>query len=107
MSLDYILIGNRIRDARLAKNLTQEKLAEKLDVSIAYLSRLERGDTLINLKRLHQICSILDTSEGFILNDTYEDSKNYLNKEFSDLFKSCPAEKIKLIYNIAKVIAEN
>ena len=107
MSLDYIVVGNRLRDARIAKKLTQEKLAEKLDVSIAFLSRLERGDSVINLKRLHQLCTILEVSEGYILNGVHKDSVNYLNKEFFNLLKSCPAEKVKLIYNVAKVIAEN
>ena len=30
MALDYNIIGNRIKQARLAKNYTQEDLAEKI-----------------------------------------------------------------------------
>lgn len=59
MALDYTLIGERIKLARAKEKLTQEKLAEKLDVSVAYLSRIECGDAFINLKRLNQICEIL------------------------------------------------
>ena len=33
--------------------------------------------------------------------------KAYLNTAFSDLLKNCPAEKIDLIYKVAKVIAED
>ena len=43
MALDYNIIGERLKKARIDNNLTQEKLAEKLDVSIAFLSRIERG----------------------------------------------------------------
>lgn len=107
MALDYNIIGERLKQARINKNLTQEKLAEQLDVSIAFLSRIERGSSFINLKRLNQICSILDVSEGEILNGTSKDSDSYLNKDFSDLLKQCPPEKISLIYNIAKVIIDN
>lgn len=35
------------------------------------------------------------------------DSSNYLDKEFAELLKNCSPEKQKLIYNIAKTIAEN
>lgn len=35
------VIGNHIRIARLNKNLTQEQLAEKCDVSTKYISALE------------------------------------------------------------------
>ena len=106
MALDYSVIGSRLKQARLAKNLTQEDLSEQIDTSVAFLSRVERGNSHINLKRLSQICSILEVSEGYILSGSYSDSQNYLNKEFSELLKKCSPDKQKLIYNIAKIIAE-
>lgn len=107
MALDYSIIGQRIKQARLNKNLTQEDLAEQIDISVAFLSRVERGNSHINLKRLNQLCRLLDVSEGYILNGVSSKSENYLNKEFSDLLKSCKPETQKLIYDIAKVIAED
>ena len=59
MALDFNIIGQRLKKARLDKNLTQEMLAEKLDVSVAFLSRIERGNSHINLKRLSEICNLL------------------------------------------------
>ena len=49
MALDYSIIGSRLKQARLAKNLTQEDLSEKIDISVAFLSRVERGNSHINL----------------------------------------------------------
>ena len=106
MALDYSIIGQRIKQARLAKNYTQDELSEKLDVSIAFLSRVERGSSHINLKRLHQLCNLLDVSEGYILNGASSDSENYLTQEFNDLIKSCTVDKQRLIYKVAKIIAE-
>lgn len=107
MAIDYKLIGSRIHTARTNKGFTQENLAEKLDVSIAFLSRVERGTTEINLKRLSQICELLDVTEGEILNGSSNTSKDYLNNDFSILLKNCPPEKLKLIYDIAKVVIDN
>ena len=107
MALDYTVIGQRIKQARLAKNLTQEDLAEKIDISVAFLSRVERGNSHINLKRLNQLCRLLDVSEGYILNGASSNSENYLDKEFSELIKSCSPENQRLIYNIAKVITDS
>ena len=107
MGLDYNVIGSRIKEARRAKNLTQEALSEQLDLSVAFLSRVERGSSHINLKRLNQICDILEVSEGYILNGADSTKKNYLDKEFSELLKKCTPEKQKMIYEIAKTIAEN
>jgi len=107
MAIDYSLIGERLKAARLSKNLTQEKLAEQLDVSVAFLSRVERGSSHVNLKRLNELCSLLDISEGYILSGTSEDSKTYLETDFKNLLKNCSPEKQKLIYKIAKTIIED
>lgn len=106
MAIDYSVIGSRMKQARLAKNMTQEDLADKIDISVAFLSRVERGNSHINLKRLNQICGLLDVSEGYLLNGASSSSENYLDKEFTDLIKSVSPEKQKLIYNVAKTIAE-
>lgn len=107
MALDYKIIGERLRNARVDNNLTQENLAEKLDVSVAFISRIECGTTHINLTRLSEICSILNIDEGQILNGVSTDSKNYLNNEFGELLRNCPKETQKLIYDLAKLIINN
>ena len=40
---DYGVIGKRIKNARLNQNMTQEELADKIDISMAFLSRVETG----------------------------------------------------------------
>ena len=42
------MIGNKIKNIRELKNLTQEYLAEKLDISQAAYSKMEKGDTKIS-----------------------------------------------------------
>ncbi len=106
MALDFAVIGHRLKRARLDKKMTQEHLAEQLEVSVAFLSRIERGLSHINLKRLSQICNILGVSEGYILNGTASTSDQYLISEFNEILSNCPADKQKLIYKIAKTIIE-
>ena len=103
MALDYNIIGERLKEARVNKKYTQENLAEKLDVSVAFLSKIERGKSHINLKRLSQLCDILGVSEGYILNGA---SQEYLSLEFNSILENVSPQKQKLIYKIAKVIAE-
>lgn len=107
MALDYVIIGERLKKARLSKGFTQEQLAEELDVSVAFLSRIERGNTHINLTRLSQLCSTLEISEGEILNGTSSKSSDYMQSDFASLLQKCSPEKQKLIYNVAKVISES
>ena len=107
MALNYSIIGMRLKQARINKNITQEKLAEMLDLSVAYISRVERGSTEISLKRLVEVCDLLEVSLSYVLEDISPTSSSYLNKAFTELLENCPAEKIDLIYKVAKVIIEN
>ena len=56
---NYSMIGKHIKIARKARHMTQEMLAEKMDVSLGYIGQIERGDKLLNLERLAQVCLIL------------------------------------------------
>ena len=107
MAIDYGVIGSRIKQARLAKNMTQEDLADKIDISVAFLSRVERGNSHINLKRLNQICGLLDVSESYMLTGVANNETNYLDKEFAELLKKCSPEKQRMIYNVVKTIVES
>lgn len=107
MSLDYKLIGERLKKARIKKGYTQEQLAEKMKVSIAYLSKIETGKTHINLKRLDEICTILETSEAYILEGVSNNSHTYLNNELNKILKDCSSKDKELIYQIATIISEN
>lgn len=106
MALDYKIIGKRLKEARVSKKLTQEALAETIDISVAFLSRVERGTSPINLRRLSQICNLLDISEGYVLNGTTLESDIYLKKEFRELFEKCTPKQQRLIYNLAKTVLE-
>lgn len=107
MAVDYSIIGSRLKQARINAGLTQQELAEKTNLSIAFISRIERGSSHINLKRLSEFCSILNVSEGYILNGVADSDENYLYDEFNDILKKCSPEKQKLIYKISKMIAED
>lgn len=70
--LDYKLIGKRLQKARKDKKITQQKLSSMLGVCVTYISKIERGWTPISLKRLNQICEILEITEGDILDKKEE-----------------------------------
>ena len=59
--IDYKEIGKRIKEKRIIKRLTQQKLAEQLEVSDEYMSKIETGKTKISLRRLSQLSVLLDT----------------------------------------------
>lgn len=60
-------IGLRIKQAREAAGLTQERLAEMIDVSPQYISGVERGVVGLSVPILTQLSKILLISCDYIL----------------------------------------
>lgn len=106
MSPDYSVIGRRIKELRLKEKLKQEDLADALDVSVAYMSRVERGNSGINLKRLTQIAEILKVSPGYLLTGSNTASKDYLRQDFNTILEKCSPEQQKLIYQISELVSK-
>ena len=60
-------IGRRINTRRKQLGITQESLAESLDVSIQMISNLEQGKKAIRPENLVKLCNSLDVSADYIL----------------------------------------
>lgn len=60
-------IGTRISERRKLVGLTQEQLAEKMEVSIQMISNLERGVKAIRIDNLTRISQVLGVSTDYIL----------------------------------------
>ena len=65
--IDYKLIGARIKEARKKANITQEVLAEKADITVVYLSKIENGKVHPSLETLHNVCMPISLDLGIAL----------------------------------------
>lgn len=106
MGFDYQAIGSRIRKVRETKGITQELLAESMDVSNAYISKIERGKTKVNLSNLDKICAVLETPTEYILSGTSTTSEDYMRNEIIEMLQGCSPRKIKLIAQVIKPIVD-
>ena len=53
------IVGEAIRKARLAQNLTQEQLGERIGVQRAQISKLEKGTSVITLPTMSRVFQVL------------------------------------------------
>ena len=67
MTVDYVAIGARVKAERIRSHITQEKLAEKVGMSPAAISKIERGLTLPSLDNFIGIVNALGISADEIL----------------------------------------
>ena len=66
-------IGVRIKNKRKEMNMTQERLAELMDVSIQMISNLEQGKKAIRPENIVKLCNSLDVSSDYILRGQYSE----------------------------------
>ena len=62
-----VQIGDRIKKARESAGLTQEVFAGSIDVSVQYISDLERGKVGASTKTIIKICKTLNISSDYLL----------------------------------------
>ena len=63
----YLEIGQRISTLRKGRGITQEKLAEELDVTIKHVSEIERGLSSLSLPKLVHTAQFLDCSMDYLI----------------------------------------
>ena len=102
--IDYRLIGQRIKAKRAEKGLTQEKVAEVLDISVSYISRIERAAVKISLETLVKMALCLGVTPAFLISGAITETKNYLQSELADVVSDFSAGKMKLTLEIAQSI---
>ena len=78
--MDLIKIGSFIKSCRKNKSLTQEDLAEKLNISFKTVSKWECGKGLPDVSIMLELCNLLEISVNELLNGEHIDSKNYMEK---------------------------
>ncbi|MCC0753049.1 helix-turn-helix transcriptional regulator [Clostridioides sp. ZZV13-5731] len=102
MELDFKVIGQRIKIARIKKKLTQEVLSEKINVSPQHVSNIETGNSSVSLATLVAIANVLGVSVDKLLCDTILNSKAIFENELEEVLKDCNEYEIRFITDIVK-----
>ena len=97
MELDYKAIGKRVKIARIKADLTQERLAELIDISPTHLSNIETGTTRVSLNTIISIANALSVTGDDLLCDNIIMSKVQFEKDIALLLEDCDEYEIRII----------
>lgn len=96
--------GEKIKRMRQNRGLTQEQLAEAVDISQRALSAIERGENFVTSETIDKLLKALNTTseELFSLNHLKSQTEllEEINKNLSKLAHK--PEKLEIVYNITK-----
>jgi len=102
--LDFAMIGQRIKELRTEKKLTQEYLANVTGVNVSHISNIETGKVKISLTLLVNICNALDVTMDYLLENEYHTPTTSIEKELFHVIQDMPKSKLNTLLAIAKVL---
>ena len=95
------LLGLKIKELRKRNHLTQEQLAEMLNLDLGYISKLEVGRNFPALGTLEKIAKALKVEIYELFQFTNEKSSDF-KQEIIDIYDKLNKEKQYTLYRVAK-----
>ena len=107
MNVDYTLIGMRLKQKRKECHLTQEQLAERVGVSVGYISQVERGITRANLEMLSALCTEMQCELSYLLDGVTLHSDTHTESLINEKIHRLDPNQKRLLNRIIDAITEN
>ena len=90
-------IGKVFKAYRRKHHLTQDKMAEKLDISEKYISRLENGNSGVKLETLVNYMNILGIAPNVVFHELMTNNDVKFQAELSYKISELPEKKLKFL----------
>ncbi len=91
-------LGNKLAEARRARNLTQEQLAEQLDVTRQAVSRWESDAAYPETDKIVRMAQILGVSCDYLLQDGVDEKGSPVKPPVTRLLKQAQGKRVKLTF---------
>ena len=103
--MDRKILGKRIKEERIRIGLTQEQLAEYLDVSTTYVGFIERGERSVTLEKLALLAQCFHvTIDSLLQEPPTKNTPKSVDEQFFSLWESATLDEKKLILSIGDVV---
>ncbi len=99
--MDYYKIGQRIRRFRKSFGLSQEELAEKVNISTTHMSHIETGNTKLSLPVLVDIAAALGIRTDDLLGDDAVCSDTAA-KDIAAVLAQCSPQQAQVIADLVQ-----
>lgn len=104
--IDYRKLGERIKQYRKMRGLSQEELAEITNSSKNHIGYVENAKRTVSLIMLVRISNALNVSIEDLLFDSLKTVNSGLVVRFNQVFSRCSAEKTGILFDVLKSIEE-
>ena len=100
------LLGKRIREVRILRNLTQEDLSELTDIGASSISKIESGHFHPTDENLEKIAKALKIEPYKLYMFNHQKDTKTLISDLENILKSATEEDIKLVHRVVTSILD-
>lgn len=102
--IDFDAIGKKIKEIRISKGLTQEYIANAVDVNTSHISNIENGRVKISLTTLILVCNALGTTVDYVLCNEYADTSSAIDNAILTEVQKCNPHMKERILKIVQAL---
>lgn len=102
MSLDFELISSQIKKFRMQQQMSQAELAERIDMSVSFISKIESVKKQASLEALVRICNELGTTMNELLGDNQIHYTGANHTDIEHLMSDCSNTEKRLLLEFAR-----
>lgn len=104
MELDYTLIGKRIKKRRERLKLTQETVAERVEISNQHMSNIERAKSIPSTEVIMKLAAALDTTpDEFLVGSSRWPGEEW--KAVADKLRPLDGRRLELVSSFIDWVA--
>ena len=100
-------LGKVVKEYRLKNKLTQEEIAEKLEISAKSISRIENGSGGVKTETLVNYINLLGISPNVIFKDLINNKDLNLELELSEKASKLSKENVQFIISVIDLLEKD
>lgn len=100
-------IGNKIKQARLSNQYTQDYVSEHIDISTDLLRNIENGRNIGSIPTLLNLCNFLKITPNYLFSDLLTFEEKTLDTDLKTYFNQLSEENKALLKEIIIHIDKN
>lgn len=97
-------LGGRIKELRKLRGLTQEVLAEQVEISPQYLSRLEVGLQSASIETLANLAKALNVDLSELCDSAHQGTVRELHHTLRNLIREADEQKLRLVVKVVRAM---
>ena len=97
--------SEKIKELRIKRKMSQEELAEKIDIAERNLSKIECGKSFIRAEKIAKLAQVLSVEPKDLFDFAPNDNLSDIKQDLHESIDKCSEKEIRILYEIYKIMS--